>query len=75
MAAQLPPYDHKAEEISMVAVQPIMLLVQPVKDRPRQLTVWPRSHIRRSNEVTQWDESSNVTARVGVGRATFRAVA
>ena len=64
-----------AGAIGIVSVQPIMLLVQPGKDRPRELTVCPRSHIRRSSEATLWDESLNVKARVGVGRATFRAAA
>ena len=32
--------------------QPTTLRVQPVKDRPRELVVYPRSYTRRSSEVT-----------------------
>jgi hypothetical protein len=33
-------------------VQPVRLRVQPMENRPRKLTVCPRSHIRRTSEVT-----------------------
>ena len=40
-----------------------------------KLTICPRSHVRRSFEVTHGNESSNVKVLVGEGQATVRAAA
>src|SRR5438876_3370681 len=56
-------------DLGVVCLQPIMLLVLPVKVRSRELAVCPRSDIRHLCGGDSGGESSNVNVLVGEGLA------